>query len=99
MLRLTLFTKDNCTLCEMLKVQLRMFQRMYPHELTEVDIEQDHDLLVRYRFQIPVLEIDATGATGENGDNGDKSDVIILKAPISTADLAAALRSTSDRAR
>ncbi|MCO5189738.1 MAG: glutaredoxin family protein [Anaerolineae bacterium] len=87
MLRITLYTKEDCTLCDMVKVQLRMFRRMYPHELTEVDIAQDHELLVRYRFQIPVLEID--------GGHADTGSAIVLKAPISTVDLATALRSAS----
>jgi hypothetical protein len=85
-LQLTLYTKDGCHLCEMLKVQLRMFQRLYPHELIEVDIAQDRDLHAYYRFMIPVLEI---------GESGDRDDIIVLKAPINTADLAAALRSIS----
>lgn len=81
MLQVTLYTKDGCTSCDMLKLQLRMFQRLYPHELIEVDIEADPALLARYRFQIPVLAI---------GDD------VVLKAPIHNPELVAALRRSAE---
>lgn len=71
MLYIQLFTKDPCPLCDDVKRLLDAVQETYPHQLEEVDITQDHDLNVRYRYEIPVLQI------------GEKR----LKAPIGMAEL------------
>lgn len=68
---LTLYTKDDCTLCDHVKSYLTLRQRAHPHQLIEVDITSQPDLFARYRFSIPVLEC------------GDTQ----LKAPIANAEI------------
>jgi hypothetical protein len=75
MLTLTLYTKENCHLCDVVKADLASLSASYPHNLTEVDITQDAELYARYRYIIPVVQI------------GTKT----LKAPISLLDLRVAL--------
>ncbi len=71
----TLYTKDGCTLCDHVKEYLETRVDDYPHTLTEVDITQNHDTFMRYRYIIPVVEI------------GD----VTLKAPITNVQIEKAL--------
>jgi hypothetical protein len=56
-LRLTLYTKPGCHLCDEMKAVIR---RVVGNDslLDEVDISTDPALLARYGVEIPVLEID-----------------------------------------
>ena len=80
MLTVTLYTKPDCSLCDLAADYLALRQETYPHELVEVDISAEPDLNARYRFIIPVLEI------------GDTR----LKAPITNGEIEAALRVASN---
>ncbi|MDJ0753163.1 MAG: glutaredoxin family protein [Ardenticatenaceae bacterium] len=79
LLSITLFTKDPCPLCDIVKDQCAALAETYPHTLHEVDITQDHDTFAKYRFIIPVLHI------GE----------VALKAPIHRVDLIRAFQKAS----
>lgn len=57
MLKVILFTKAGCSLCDELKMSLETFQNTYPHQLQEVDITQDNSLHKQYRYSIPVVRI------------------------------------------
>ncbi len=78
----TLYTKEPCPLCDVVKDQLSAMQATYPHKLQEIDITQDHALYARYRFIIPVLDI-----------NGR-----VLQAPITQLDLIDALQKANKKA-
>jgi hypothetical protein len=56
-LRLTLYTKPGCHLCDEMKAVIR---RVIGNDslLEEVDISTDRALLARHGVEIPVLEID-----------------------------------------
>ena len=72
----TLYTKENCSLCEAAKLELARLHLTYPHRLREVDITQDRALHAKYLLEIPVVEI------------GD----VVLKAPITAVKLESALQ-------
>ncbi len=55
--RIILYTKPGCHLCEEMKHEMVRAQCDDLYTLEEVNIETDPDLLRRYRFEIPVLEI------------------------------------------
>ena len=57
MIEVTLYTKDNCSLCDIVKQQLSELASQYPHTLQEVDITQDQQLFAQYRYTIPVVTI------------------------------------------
>ncbi|MBK7894779.1 MAG: glutaredoxin family protein [Candidatus Promineifilaceae bacterium] len=57
MLRVTLYTKMGCGLCDEVKHSLNLLQARYPHQLQEVDITQDEALFEKYRYTIPVVQI------------------------------------------
>jgi len=60
--RIILYTKPGCHLCEEMKHEMGHAQGGDLYTLEEVNIETDPDLLRRYRFEIPVLEIDGVEA-------------------------------------
>ena len=54
-MRLTLYTKDCCHLCEDAIAALERVRREIPFDVEYVDITSDPDLFERYRHLIPVL--------------------------------------------
>lgn len=54
MLEITLYTKDNCSLCLKAKRVLQDFQQRHVFRLAEVDITTDEKLYERYKHDIPV---------------------------------------------
>lgn len=55
-LRLILYERDGCHLCEEARVLLDEMLGM--DRYARVDIEADDDLVVRYGFRIPVITLD-----------------------------------------
>jgi glutaredoxin len=56
--RLTIYSRPGCHLCEEMKAVVERVRREHPFELTEVDISGNPDLELRYGQEIPVLELD-----------------------------------------
>jgi len=57
MLTVTLYTREECHLCEQAKDDLESLQEQYPHRLVEVDIDSDPALQEKYLVEIPVVEV------------------------------------------
>jgi glutaredoxin len=53
-LKLTIYSKKDCHLCD----EAKSILRKYPVELEEIDIEGDAQLLEKYREEIPVIFLD-----------------------------------------
>ena len=58
MVNLTIYSKNDCHLCDVAKEILLKVQKESPFSLTEIDIEKDSTAFERYRYLIPVVEID-----------------------------------------
>jgi glutaredoxin len=58
--KLTLFSKPGCHLCEELTALLDELRAELGFDVEEVDITGDADLYARYRYDIPVLLKDGT---------------------------------------
>jgi hypothetical protein len=55
----TLYTRPECHLCDEARdALLALRAELPPFELSEVNIERDHDLLARYLERIPVVAVD-----------------------------------------
>jgi len=80
MIRVTLFTKEDCSLCDEVKSLLFSLQKEVPHTLHEVDIDADPALRNRYLEQVPVVQIGP----------------YTLEAPITEIDLKVALNAAAD---
>ena len=57
MLTVTLYTREECHLCEQAKADLESLQEKYPHRLVEVDIDSEPALQRAYLADIPVIEV------------------------------------------
>ncbi len=75
-MRVTLYGRPGCLLCDEVREHLRALQAQVPHELVEVNIESDAALHSRYVEQIPVVVVGP----------------YTLRAPITPADLRVALQ-------
>ena len=58
MLKLTLYSKKDCRLCDIAKKGLNELQNEIAFSITEVDIEKDLIANEKYRHLIPVIEMD-----------------------------------------
>ena len=56
-MRVTLFTRPDCGLCDEVKQALAGLQAAHPHQLVEVDVESDGALLARYGEAVPVVTV------------------------------------------
>ncbi|MBW7882484.1 MAG: glutaredoxin family protein [Caldilineaceae bacterium] len=53
-----LYSKPDCSLCDKLKADLVEYQRELGFTLEELNIEEDAAAFERYRYLIPVLDIE-----------------------------------------
>jgi uncharacterized membrane protein len=56
MITVTLYTKDNCSLCTQAKQDLESLQASIPHTLALVNIEEDADLKKPFGTRVPVVQ-------------------------------------------
>jgi uncharacterized membrane protein len=78
--RVTMYSKSECELCDTARARLAALQAAVPHTLIEVDIESEPSLKARFGLKVPVVEIGP----------------YILRAPFSEIDLKVALLAAQD---
>jgi glutaredoxin len=61
-MRVVIYSKPNCSLCDAMKAQLQRARADVEFSLDEVDITSDAKLFERFRYDIPVLFIDGQKA-------------------------------------
>ena len=54
----TLYVRPGCSLCVEAAAALERINRRVPLVVTTIDIESDDELLRRFMFEIPVVEVD-----------------------------------------
>lgn len=57
MMRVTMYSKPECELCEKAKAALRSLEPEFPHKLIEVNVESEPRLMEKYGDAVPVVEI------------------------------------------
>ncbi len=57
-MKVVLYSKDACCLCDNAKAILQDLQKEFSFQIEEVDIYKDDTLLEKYQIMIPVVEID-----------------------------------------
>lgn len=57
MITVTMYTKEDCSLCEKALADLQALQKDYAHNLALVDIGKDADLKKAFAHRVPVLQI------------------------------------------
>lgn len=65
MVHVTIFSRQDCHLCETAMQMARRLQAEIPFRLDWIDIDADHDLVVRYGSRIPVVVVDQTELRAE----------------------------------
>ena len=55
--KLQLYTKSDCSLCDEAKVVLKKVAEKYPIQIEEIDITANLGLFTKYKYLIPVLEM------------------------------------------
>jgi uncharacterized membrane protein len=83
MLKIILYSRQDCHLCEQVKADLIALQDRFPHQLTEIDVDSTPELRKAFGFEVPVVEIGP----------------YTLKAPIAQHELALTLGAARDRQR
>jgi hypothetical protein len=56
--KLTLYSRVNCHLCDVMKGQIEALAPRYPFTLDVVDIDKDPALRAEYNWDVPVLVVD-----------------------------------------
>ncbi len=57
-IKLQLYTKSDCPLCDKAKAALEKVSEKYPIQVEEVDITKNLGLFTKYKDLIPVLEME-----------------------------------------
>lgn len=57
-IKLQLYTKADCPLCDEAKESLELIARQFPIQIEEIDITSNLGLFTRYKELIPVLELE-----------------------------------------
>ncbi|HWQ83319.1 MAG TPA: DUF2085 domain-containing protein [Anaerolineales bacterium] len=83
MLQVTLYTRQDCHLCEQVKADLESLKDRFPHQLAEIDVDSSPQLRKAFGLEVPVVEIGP----------------YTLKAPVAQSDLALTLAAAQDRLR
>jgi len=55
---LIIYSRKDCHLCDIAKEKLLRLQREQRFSITEVDIEKDREAFEKYKYLIPVVEMD-----------------------------------------
>ena len=55
---LIIYSRKDCHLCDIAKDKLLRLQRELRFSITEVDIEKDREAFEKYKYLIPVVEMD-----------------------------------------
>jgi uncharacterized membrane protein len=83
MISVTLYSRQDCHLCEQARADLESLRQDFPHRLAVVDVDSDPKLQREYGLEIPVVEVGP----------------FKLKAPFSANELRVTLAAAQDRER
>ena len=62
MIRVSIYSRPGCHLCDEMKAVAERAARMVPLTLEEIDVSADAELEKRYGLEVPVLMIEGTKA-------------------------------------
>lgn len=79
MVTVTIYSKKDCHLCDVAKEILLKIRQEHPFSLTEIDIEKNKAAFEKYKYLIPVIEIDGEKAFNYRIDEAELKKVLRLK--------------------
>jgi len=56
-INVTLYSREDCHLCEQARADLESLQAVIPHRLTVIDVDSDRALQQEFGFEVPVVEV------------------------------------------
>ncbi len=79
MVNVIIYSKKDCHLCDIAKETLLKVQQELPFSLNEIDIERDKTAFERYKYLIPVIEIDGEKVFNYRIDENELKKILKLK--------------------
>jgi glutaredoxin len=79
MVTITIYSKKDCHLCDIAKETLIKIRKEFPFSLTEVDIEKDKEIFDKYKYLIPVIEIDGEKTFTYKVNEAELKNILKLK--------------------
>lgn len=79
MTNITIHSKKDCHLCDIAKETLLKVRQEFPFSLTEIDIEKDKATFEKYKYLIPVIEIDGEEVFNYRIDEAELKRILVLK--------------------
>jgi len=79
MVTVTIYSKKDCHLCDVARETLLKIRQELPFSLTEIDIEKNKAAFEKYKYLIPVVEIDGEKAFNYRIDDAELKKVLRLK--------------------
>ncbi len=76
MLRVVLYSKAGCHLCDEARAHLEDLAADYPLDIVEIDIRRDVEVFERYRYRIPVIMVDGLERLEGRIEPSDMRDLI-----------------------
>jgi len=81
MVKVTLYSKKDCHLCEIAREKLREIQKEFPFSIIEIDIEKNHEAFEKYKYLIPVIEIDGKRVFTYSINENELKNILRRKSP------------------
>ncbi|MCX9013077.1 MAG: glutaredoxin family protein [Candidatus Methanoperedens sp.] len=79
MINITIYSKKDCHLCDIARETLLKVRQELPFSLTEIDIEGDVKAFEKYKYLIPVIEIDGEKTFNYSIDETELKKVLRMK--------------------
>ncbi len=79
MTSITLYSKKECRLCDIAKETLLKVRQELPFSLNEIDIEKDRTAFEKYKYLIPVIDIDGEKTFNYRVDENELKKLLKLK--------------------
>jgi len=79
MVNITLYSKKDCHLCGIAREMLLKIQQEFPFSLAEIDIEKDKTIFDKYKYLIPVIEIDGEKVFNYGIDESELIRILMLR--------------------
>ncbi len=80
-MRVVLYSRDGCHLCDDARAVLLAEQARSPFDLEEIDIESSDELVREYGVRIPVVEIDGVEAFEYTVDAAELAELVRVERP------------------
>lgn len=55
-----IYSKENCQLCDELKEVINKVKNEFDFEIKEIDITKDDEIFEKYKYDIPVVNLNGT---------------------------------------